>query len=476
MKAEQAQRRAHEFPSFAQWLPLATPQLVWDWHFQKHIQYHVGRFRRRQIDRLLLSVPPRHGKSEMVTVRYPAYCLEADPTWRVIVGSYSQDLANKFSRKTRRIVRDRGIRLSRENYRVDDWATEVEGGYRAAGVGTGVTGMGGEDVIIDDPVKSRAEANSRAYRDRVWDWYLDDISTRLEPEGGILVIMTRWHTDDLGGRLIREEGLIEEGGEWCVINLPALAEEDDPLGRQPGEALCPARYDEEKLTRIKRRLKESFTALFQGRPVALEGNIVKRHWIGRYGAPPHESHVIQIVQSWDCSSKGAEIHSWNVCTTWAITRLGLYLLEVYRDHLDYPALKRAAISKAEQWNPHGVLIEDKANGQALIQDLRDETLVPVIPIEPEGDKITRLATESIAYEAGSVYHPERAPWLADFEGELCTAPNSEELDQVDSTSQFLRWARCRNWTLGWDSVADSLTSDLLTNFTDPKEDHMGGFI
>lgn len=449
---------------FEAWLPIVTPSFIWNWLFQQFIIAEIKNVITGRIDRLLLSVPPRHGKSELVTVRLPAWVLERTPGFRWIIGAYSQTLANKFSRKTRRICDQRGVPLNSQRRAVDDWETTTDptpGGLRAAGVGGGVTGMGGDGIIIDDPVKNREEANSQTYRDKTWDWYTDDLYTRLEPGGFIVVIMTRWHEDDLAGRLVREEGVASDGGQWTNINLPAIAEDDDPIGRLPGQALCPERYNEKALARLQGVLRSSFFALFQGRPVAAEGNMIKREWFRYYGEPPAPHHRVAVVQSWDTASKATELSAYSVCTTWYITRLGVYLVDVFRDHLEYPALKRAVKNKAERFKPSAILIEDKSTGQSLLQDLRGEISASLIAIEPEGDKVTRLSTESAAYESGQVYHPENAPWLEDYESELTSFPLAATADQVDSTSQFLRWARKRSWTFSWDSAGLRDTMDAL---------------
>jgi predicted phage terminase large subunit-like protein len=400
----------------------------------------------------------------MVTVRVPAYVFEHDKHQRFIVGAYSQTLANRFSRKTKNLCLERGVPISKERRAVDEWETIPDphheaGAYRAAGILGGVTGMGSHGLLLDDPVKNRKEANSPVYRESIYEAYTDDFLTRLEPEGWIILIMTRWHQGDLAGRLIKEQGTRDEGGEWEVINLPALAESTDILGRDPGEALCPERYDEKALNRIKNSLGESFYALFQGRPTAEDGAIIKRTWFLYFRHDPAPNITLEIVQSWDTSSGKNELAAYSVCTTWAITRLGYYLIDVYRERLDYPNLKRAAISKAEQYRPNAVLIEDKSSGQALIQDLRSSSMVPVVAIEPEGDKVTRLAIEAVAYESGKVYHKEGAPWLADLEAELVSFPHTDDLDQGDSVSQFLTWARKRSFVFDWDSSGRAAAFD-----------------
>lgn len=246
----------------------------------------------------MLFVPPRHGKSELTTVRYPAWRLERKPTTRVIVGCYNSTLAEKFSRKARRICNER-MALSRDRVAVSDWETEAGGGLRAVGVGSGVTGQGGDLIIVDDPIKSREEANSQAYRERVWTWWTDDLYTRLEPDAAIVLILTRWHMDDLAGRILASE----DAPNWTVVSLPAFAEANDPLGRSEGEALCPERFDERDLAEIKAVQGSSFEALYQQRPSALEGSIFKREWWRYYREAPRFS---RIIQSWDTAFKAGQ--------------------------------------------------------------------------------------------------------------------------------------------------------------------------
>ena len=245
---------------FADWLPVVTPNWTWDWPHQLFIYEALERVTNGETKRLMIFMPPRHTKTETVTVRYSAYRLEREPTMNIILGSYNQHLANRFSRKIKRVIEDR-IPLSKDRNAVEEWETEAGGGLRAVGVGGGITGFGGNLIMIDDPVKSREEADSEIFRNKCWDWFNDDLYTRLEPGASMVLTMTRWHEDDLAGRLIRE---MEDGGEhWDIVKLPALAEEGDPMGRDVGEPLCPERYDLEALTRIKERGERTFEALYQ---------------------------------------------------------------------------------------------------------------------------------------------------------------------------------------------------------------------
>ena len=209
-------------PRFPEWLPAVTPEWIWNWKHQVYLYKRLEAVTAGACKRLMIFMPPRHSKSETVTVRYSAYRLERDPKLNIILGSYNQKLANRFSRKIKRIVASR-VPLAPDRKAVEEWETREGGGLRSVGVGAGITGFGAGLIVIDDPVKSRAEAESEVYRDNCWDWFKDDIYTRLEPDAAIVLMQTRWHDDDLAGRLLKE--MEEENGEqWEVVRLPALAE------------------------------------------------------------------------------------------------------------------------------------------------------------------------------------------------------------------------------------------------------------
>ncbi|MBK9155816.1 MAG: phage terminase large subunit [Chloracidobacterium sp.] len=207
--------------TFEDWLQTEPSGLRWTARHHAFICEHLRRITEGTSRRLMIFLPPRHGKSELVTVRYIAWRLIRNARINVIIGSYNQRLANRFSRKIKQLTTGRVIR-SHQRHAAEEWETAVGGSVKAVGVGAGITGFGGDLIIIDDPVKGRAVANSRTFREKMWDWYRDDISTRLEPHAPIILIQTRWHDDDLAGRLLKE---MNEGGEqWEVIRLPALAE------------------------------------------------------------------------------------------------------------------------------------------------------------------------------------------------------------------------------------------------------------
>lgn len=428
---ELRKRKKNKKLSFDNWLSIVSPSFEWNWRHLIYIREKLNPIFNGDVKKLMLFMPPRHGKSEQVTVRLPAWYLEQNPGNRVIVGAYNQTLANKFSRKTRRIAQER-IKLSNERTAVEDWETMAGGGYRAIGVGAGITGMGGNLIIIDDPVKNREEANSETYREKVWDWYTDDLYTRQEPGAAIILIMTRWHQDDLAGRILQSE----DSKNWCVVNLPAEAEENDPLGREIGAALCPERYDLDALNSIKSVMGSSYNALFQQRPSAIEGEIFKREW-WKYFNPSALPSFKRIIQSWDTGFKTKEYNDYSVCTTWGMTDSGYYLLGRWKGKVEFPELKRLVISLANQYGPHQILIEDKASGQSLIQELQRESSLPIKAIKIDRDKVARAHAVTPEIEAGNVFLPEGEKWLQDYTDVLSAFPNAAHDDDVDSTTQAL---------------------------------------
>jgi len=276
-------RRRRAALSFGDWLAEVTPDYDWTASHLLHLRAYLEAIERGELDKLMIFEPPRHGKSSLATIRYPVWRMQRDPALTAIVGAYNQDLATLFSRQARRIA-ERFLNVAdSERKAAGEWEITGGGSFRAVGVGTGVTGRGAKLICIDDPVRSREDANSQAYRDRVWNWYRDDLYTRLEPGGAVILTMTRWHEDDLAGRILASE----DAPNWTVVSLPALAEEGDPLGRAPGAALWPARFDETDLERIRTVLgTQSFTALYQQRPTALEGGLFKRAWFDIVQAVP----------------------------------------------------------------------------------------------------------------------------------------------------------------------------------------------
>lgn len=411
-----------------------------------------------EIKRLMVFMPPGSAKSTYVSVTFPTWYMGRNRRKNIISTSYNSTLATRFGRKCRQITRSPRFRqvfdaeLVQDNRAADDWSLTNEATYMAAGILAGITGNRADGLIIDDPIKGRQDADSVTIRDSTWEAYKSDLLTRLKPGGWIAIVQTRWHEDDLSGRILPEtwkgeSGWItsRDGEQWYVICLPAECEHrDDPLGRKIGEWLWTDWFTPAHWAQLKRTQGErNWSALYQQRPSPSEGGMFKRSWFQeRYREAPAEP--LMIVQSWDTAYKPAEVNDPSVCSTWLVTRFGYWLLHVYRDRLDYPSVKRAVKSMAAAWNPNVVLIEDKASGQSLIQELRSETRLAIVAIEPEGDKVTRANAVSGICEAGLVHLPEVAEWLMEFELELFAFPLSTTKDQVDSVSQFLNWIHAKS--------------------------------
>jgi predicted phage terminase large subunit-like protein len=432
--AEQELRRrifARQNTQFPDWLPNVTPRFTWDWKHLQAIYSKLYDIVTGKINRLMIFMPPRHGKTESVTVRFPAWMIERDPSFRFILAAYNFSLSSKFSRKIQRIVKARGIALEREA--VEDWETGEEGGVRAVGVGSGVTGHGANGILIDDPVKSREEAYSATYREKVWDWYRDDLYTRLEPGGFIILIMTRWHHDDLAGRILADDSIAHE---WTVLKLPAFAEANDPLGRKEGAALCPDRYDEAQLQSIKNVMKSDFESLYQQNPTAAAGEVFKRDWWQYYKGQPQ---FTRIIQSWDTAFKDKTQNDPSCCLTWGETDTGYYLIDRWIDKVTFPDLKKVAIQQYDKHRPSVVIVEDKASGQSLIQELKRMTSIPVLPIKPDKDKIARANAVTPLVESGRVYLPEGLPWVIDYVDQMSIFPAGAHDEDVDVTSQALTY-------------------------------------
>jgi predicted phage terminase large subunit-like protein len=432
--------------TFRTWLGEVSPTWEWDWEYLKYIRDVLDRVEAGELTRVILCVPPRHGKSEMTTVRWPMYLLEKNPGRRIMVGAYNATLACKFSRKMRRLIKGR-VKISSDRKAVDDWETEEGGGVRAVGVGGGVTGMGANIIIIDDPVKSRAEAQSETYRDACYEWYTDDVYTRLEPGGVIVLIMTRWHEDDLAGRILASE----DGPNWTEIRLPALAEENDPLGRAPGEALCPQRYDVPALMNILRVMRDSFNALYQQRPSSVEGDIFKADYFSnRYKRLPE---LKLVATFWDTATKDkAQNDEWAALTVGLGEDGFLYVLRLVHGRWDTPAGEKFLKEQADYFKTRygakyaGDYVEDASSGTTLMAYVRKSRPdLALIPVRVEGDKVSRANGVTPLLAAGMFKLPDGASypashgWVKDLISQCLAFPNTKHDDIVDVVVYALKW-------------------------------------
>lgn len=399
----------------------------------------LERVERGECKRLMVSVPPRHGKSELVSIAFPGWFIGRNPDKRVILASYGASLAHKLSRQARNQFSLHGtsvfgLGLADDSASVSDWdIAGHRGGLSALGVDGSATGKGMDLGIIDDPFKDMAEADSEVIRENVMTWYRSVFRTRLHPGGSMVIVQTRWHPEDLAGQLLKEAA--QSGEQWEVLNLQMV---DDATG----EPLWPGRYAPEEIESIRTDVgSRVWEALYQGRPVAQEGGLFKRAWWRRYSTPPKGFLFEQLIQSWDLAFKDTKNSDFVVGQLWGRTRsdvhnAGYYLLDQVRGRMDFPATCAAIASMSLKWPGALVkLIEDKANGPAVITALRG-TIDGIVAVNPEGGKESRASAVSPLVESGQVYLPNTA-WADALIDECSSFPRGAHDDQVDALSQAL---------------------------------------
>jgi predicted phage terminase large subunit-like protein len=390
---------------------------------------------------LMIFLPPRHGKSLTVSQALPAWYLGRHPRKHVILASYADELAHKNSRVARGFVGDERwpfeTRLSPQSHAAGRWETCDGGGVIAAGVGAGITGQGADLMVLDDLLRDRSDADSQAVRDSTWNWLGQVAMTRIHKGAAVVYATTRWSEDDPAGRLLDSPG----GSRWVVLRLPALAEEDDPLGRAEGEPLWPEEFGVEHFAEQRELMgPRPFAAVHQQSPTPEKGVIFERPWFnGRYAKLPDGLRIVQAV---DSAFKDGVGNDFSVIATWGTDGRFFYLIDVRRARLQYPQLVAAIKEEAAEWPSQRVLVEDKASGQSVVQTLKQETGLPVVPVPAEGSKVSRAESVTGLFEAGKVLLPEQSPpWLHDWIEEHVKFPGGKHDDQVDTTAHALRWLR-----------------------------------
>lgn len=459
-----AERAPHKLSHFIEYMTLDEPPA-------EHMEVlctHLEAVERREIMRLGVSMPPGHAKTKICSRMFPAWYLGRNAKHRWLHAGHSQGFAEKqFGVDVRdHIMSDRFQRVfpeleiaTRGNQlpAPGGWrATNGKGGYICKGVGQKIAGYRGHCGAGDDLLGSKADAYSPTIRQTVWDWLWADFRTRFLPGSPLFLIATRWHEDDPLGRIeqMNKQGV---GLPWEMINLMAIVENeqemsDDLMGRDMGEVLWPDYYNLGEIMEFKNTLPpQDWWALYKGSPRDEEGNVMKAAWFGRYVQLPkdryehgrmQEKRVRRITISVDCAVKATQRSSYSVAEVWFEDMNGQhYLADVYRERVEYNELVKMLQTAAERWNPHTILIEDKGHGSPIIQQHKRIHGAPVIAIQPDaqGDKEFRFDSVTPFFEAGQVLLPQKAPWLADFEGELLSFPNSAYMDQVDAASQYFNW-------------------------------------
>ncbi len=394
----------------------------------------VGRRRR-----VIVSMPPRHGKSELISRWFPAWYMEHWQRNRIALCSYGASLAAEHGRWVRDTLLNNEeslrVRVSRSTSAANAWSTTAGGRMMSVGVGGPLTGKGYNVGIIDDPIKNREEADSERVRSSLRSWYSSTFYTRKEPGASIVILMTRWHENDLVGWLLDEAK--KGADQWDVLSLPAVAEEGDQMGRAIGEALCPWRYSGNDLAEIKRAVQSrDWYALYQQRPAPEDGEIFKRQWWRRYSQLP-ETFDAKVV-SVDCTFKDVKTADWVVIQVWGRRGPDRYLLHQVRDRMTFTQTVNAIRAVCAQYpDATAKLIEDKANGPAVIDTLKRE-ISGIIAVEPHGGKTARAWASQPFCEAGNVWIPDGAlaAWVGDFVEECAAFPGKHD-DQVDAFTQAM---------------------------------------
>jgi predicted phage terminase large subunit-like protein len=408
--------------------------------------------------RLIISMPPQEGKSTRVGVMFPLWVLAQDRSKAIVLTSYSDRLVRKNSKNVRNFITTdgakMGLSLARDSRSATQWKLNRErGGMYAVSIGGSLTGEPADLIIIDDPHKGAKEADSENQREDVWEWWLSTASARLGPGASVVMILTRWHEDDLAGRFMNAE----DGHVWKYINIPAIADhnpdkgETDILGRQPGEFMVSARGRTlaQWMATKARQTARNWNALYQGRPSSAAGTIFKRdHW-KFYDQPlwttDEAGHNIctgegdRLIQSWDMTFKNTSASDYVVGQVWLKRGPNAYLLDQVRRRMTFSESVSAVKALSAKWpQAEAKLIEDKANGTAVLDVLRKE-MPGLIAITPKESKEARASAVTWAIEAGNVYLPDvkLAPWSEGLVEEAAAFPTGAHDDQVDATSQAL---------------------------------------
>lgn len=447
-------------------------QRYWTCH-ERRIPFHYERKPDAQkIHNAMVNMPPRHSKSSYCTEMFPAYYMGRNPSRYAMTTAYNSDLASGFGRSVQTLIEDPkfgqifpAFALNARATAVDHWRTSESGAYYSIGVGGTTSGRPATLLIIDDPVKSRLEAESLTQRNRVWDFYTSALTTRLQPEtNGVhpkqLVILTRWHPDDLGGRI---QGTDEwQDGEWLHINFKAIQETQTGVKKRrdqlppehpkycPPEnlksksakwaytyrddALWPERFPLDWLLKKRKLNERDFEALYQQNPYIKGGNLIKETWWQYYETLPELSAIVIAA---DTAFKANQRSDYSVFIVAGICRAGnYYLIDLHRGRWEFPQLKRKLLQLNGMFRSQGLrgfYVEDKASGQSLIQEMRRESGVVIIPYKnPSGDKVTRANLVTPFIESGLVYLPKQSTWLDEFTLECSQFPNNTHDDQVDA--------------------------------------------
>jgi predicted phage terminase large subunit-like protein len=432
-------------------------------------------------ERLLVMMPPRHGKSECISRWYPFWFLSRHPDKRVMFISATQELADKYGRLVRNAVIEHGdqygLKLDGTSMAAARWDLVTGGGMNAFGAHSVVVGRGADLLVCDDIIGGREDADSEVMREKLWGWWQTEVWTRREPGAKTVVLGTRWHEDDLMGRLVNQHE--EKQLKWDILRFPTFAEESDQLKREVGEVLWPERWSAEAMEEARNGMVPyNWSALHQQRPSPEEGGVIKRTWFKWYQERPSEFD--SMIQSWDLGVKDAAANDFWVGQIWGRKGAEFYLLHQIRAHMDLPECLSAMRNISMQFpQATAKVIEDKAAGPGVIQMLNKE-IFGMIPWPPKGrqqmNKTQRLNAQIPKIEAGNVYLPLGVPWTADFVEECAGFPNARFDDQVDAMVFALDYLGRGGWSYVSRAHRDALGKPEPTSVEEIQTQEFSGWV
>jgi predicted phage terminase large subunit-like protein len=419
--------------------------------------------------RLIINMPPRHTKSEFASFLFPSWIIGRDPKTKIIQTTHTAELAVNFGRKVRNLLDTPeyrnifdDVRLQSDSKAAGRWSTNHGGEYFAAGVGGAITGRGADLLIIDDP-HSEQDALSETAMEHAYEWYTSGPRQRLQPGGAIVIVMTRWSLKDLTAKILKAQGYADHSDKWEVIEFPAIM--------PSGKACWPEYWDKEELEGVRASLSVAkWNAQWQQNPTSEEGAIIKKEWWNRW----EEDEVPKleyIIQSYDTAFSKRETADYSAITTWGVFYpkqdgpAHLILLDAKKGRWDFPELKAEALEQYKFWEPETVIIEAKASGTPLTQELR-QMGIPVVNFTPSkgNDKITRVHSVSPLFESGMIWAPNER-WADEVIEECSAFPNGEYDDLVDSTTQALMRYRQGNFVqLPSDDWVDTEPSTYIRSY------------
>lgn len=443
IEAELGKRSLSEFIKQAWHVVEPGTPYIHGWHIDA-ICEHLDAVTRGYIHNLLINMPPRHAKSLIVSVFWPVWEWITNPSCKWLYSSYGQSLSTRDSLKCRRLILSpwfqkrygNSFRLTSDQRAKTRFDNDHLGYRIATSVNGAATGEGGNRIVVDDP-HNVTEADSKAVMEGTILWWDETMSTRLNnpKEDAMIIVMQRMRQNDLSGHVLLQ-------GDYEHLCLPAEYEGSkvitsigwsDPR-TEDGELLWPERMDRKSLETQKKRLGHSAAGQLQQRPTDREGGIFKLEWWQYYREAPN---FIYKLQSWDTAFKKGEENDYSVCTTWGVTDNAYYLINRYKAKVQYPEALQMMKSLYNAHLPNLVVIEDKASGQSLLQSMKKETRIPLKGIVPDSNKVARANSVSSTIEAGKVFLPEKADWVADYVDNMAVFPNGTHDDDVDSTTQAL---------------------------------------